>query len=231
MQSDQPSLQGERPRRAWPTPAAAGARPARASAFRSAAGRRSSGCRSSRRCATGRAIKDHTLANLDFYLEAFEAQGDAPGGQVHWARDGGRGARPQSSRSAARSSAKTVTKGKSMVGGGDRAQRSSRSATASRRSRPISANTSSSCATRRPSHIIAPAFHLTQGAGRRTFRASITRSTPTARSTKRATSCAEARARAAPQFLAADVGITGANFLVAETGTQRSSSPTKAMAI
>ena len=32
-----------------------------------------------------RDIKDHTLAHLDFYLEAYEAKVIASGGQVHWA--------------------------------------------------------------------------------------------------------------------------------------------------
>src|SRR5947208_12468100 len=35
----------------------------------------------------GRAIKDHTLAHLDFYLELYEQNVIATGGQVHWARD------------------------------------------------------------------------------------------------------------------------------------------------
>src|SRR5262249_31750216 len=35
----------------------------------------------------GIAIKKHTLAHLDFYLEAFEKKVVAAGGQVHWARD------------------------------------------------------------------------------------------------------------------------------------------------
>ena len=33
---------------------------------------------------TGRDIKNHTLENLDFYLETFEANVIAAGGQVHW---------------------------------------------------------------------------------------------------------------------------------------------------
>ena len=33
------------------------------------------------------AIKEHTLAYLDFYLEQFEAACVRAGGQVHWARD------------------------------------------------------------------------------------------------------------------------------------------------
>ena len=34
-----------------------------------------------------RDIKDHVLDNLDIYLERFEAQVTARGGQVHWCRD------------------------------------------------------------------------------------------------------------------------------------------------
>src|SRR6516225_3664106 len=33
----------------------------------------------------GKSIKDHTLEYLDFYLELFEANVLASGGQVHWA--------------------------------------------------------------------------------------------------------------------------------------------------
>ena len=35
----------------------------------------------------GRDIKNHTLANLDFYLEQFAANVERAGGQVHWAAD------------------------------------------------------------------------------------------------------------------------------------------------
>src|SRR5204863_493395 len=34
----------------------------------------------------GRSINDHALANLDFYLELYERNVTAAGGQVHWAR-------------------------------------------------------------------------------------------------------------------------------------------------
>ena len=34
----------------------------------------------------GREIKDHTLAHLDFYLELYEKNVVAAGGEVHWAR-------------------------------------------------------------------------------------------------------------------------------------------------
>src|SRR3712207_7720686 len=35
----------------------------------------------------GRDIKNHTLAHLDLYLQAFEARVVEGGGTVHWARD------------------------------------------------------------------------------------------------------------------------------------------------
>src|SRR3954468_24867179 len=35
----------------------------------------------------GRAIKDHTLAHLDFYLELYERNVEKAGGHVHWARN------------------------------------------------------------------------------------------------------------------------------------------------
>src|SRR6202046_3864886 len=34
----------------------------------------------------GKAIKDHTIAHLDYYLEAYEKAVQAAGGHVHWAR-------------------------------------------------------------------------------------------------------------------------------------------------
>src|SRR3982751_6487836 len=62
----------------------------------------------------GRAIKDHTLAHLDFYLELYERNVTAAGGQVHWARTA------EEARAAVLSICRTanaqiVTKGKSMV--------------------------------------------------------------------------------------------------------------------
>src|ERR1700680_1869120 len=62
----------------------------------------------------GRAIKDHTLAHLDFYLELYERNVIASGGRVHWARNAAeaRDAVLEICRSVG---AKIVTKGKSMV--------------------------------------------------------------------------------------------------------------------
>src|SRR5689334_4129681 len=60
----------------------------------------------------GRAIKDHTLQHLDFYLEFYESQVVASGGKVHWAPTPAEACATvlQICRSAG---AKIVTKGKS----------------------------------------------------------------------------------------------------------------------
>src|SRR6202041_560900 len=70
-----------------------------------------------------------------------------------------------------------------------------------------------------PSHIIAPAIHLTAKDVEQEFRKAH-RDLPADRSLKEPEQLvAEARQVLRTKFLAADVGITGANFLVAETGT------------
>src|SRR5262249_44177780 len=70
-----------------------------------------------------------------------------------------------------------------------------------------------------PSHIIMPAVHLTKEQIEADFRRAHT-GLPADRNLSEATSLlTEARAILREKFLAADVGITGANFLVPETGT------------
>ena len=72
----------------------------------------------------------------------------------------------------------------------------------------------------RPSHILAPAAHKTRGQIQALFEreAASTRVTPpTGDATPELTAFARRQLR--EEFLAADVGITGGNFLVAETGT------------
>ncbi len=71
-----------------------------------------------------------------------------------------------------------------------------------------------------PSHIIAPAIHVTRDEIEADFRRAHT-SLPAGRDLSEPTSLlAEARGLLRARFLAADVGITGANFLVAETGSR-----------
>ncbi len=81
-----------------------------------AAAKSPTSCRSSRRCATAaRDIKNHTLAHLDLYLEAWESSVSDAGRQGALRRDGG--GRPRDrARPLPQAGAKTVTKGKSMIG-------------------------------------------------------------------------------------------------------------------
>jgi L-lactate dehydrogenase complex protein LldF len=105
-----------------------------------------------------RDLKDHILSHLDLYLEAYEKNVVASGGHVHWAATAEE-ANEIILGICKRLDAKTVTKGKSMISEEIDLNEVSRSQAASSRSRPTSANTSSSCATSAPSHIIAPAVH------------------------------------------------------------------------
>jgi L-lactate dehydrogenase complex protein LldF len=70
-----------------------------------------------------------------------------------------------------------------------------------------------------PSHIIAPAVHLTKDQVADTFLEHHSALGFTKRLTERHDMVAEARHVLRQKFLDADVGLTGANFLVAETGS------------
>src|SRR5690242_6887562 len=61
-----------------------------------------------------RDIKNHTLAHLDLYLEAYEGKVKASGGHVHFARDAEE-ARAIILEICREAGARTVTKGKSMI--------------------------------------------------------------------------------------------------------------------
>jgi len=164
-----------------------------------------------------RDIKDHTLAHLDLYLEAYERQVTAAGGHVHYAVTAG-DARRIILDICQRLGAKTATKGKSMVaeeiGLNDHLEANGVA--------PIETDLGEYIIQLRheiPSHIIAPAVHLTKAQIEADFRRAHTH-LPADRNLVEPTSLlAEARAVLREKFLAADVGITGANFLVAETGT------------
>ena len=70
-----------------------------------------------------------------------------------------------------------------------------------------------------PSHIIAPAFHLNMEDWEEAFRKHHTDLPADRQFNERRDILIEARTKLRSKFLAADVGITGANFLVAETGS------------
>ena len=165
----------------------------------------------------GKQIKDHTLANLDFYLDTFAANVERAGGQVHWC------ATDDDARAAVLAiceavGAHTVTKGKSMIS----EELSLNHHLEEHGITPVETDLGEYILQLRhepPSHIIAPAFHLNREDWEASFRLSHTDLAADRVFLERRDILTEARTRLRAKFLAADVGITGANFLIAETGT------------
>ena len=165
----------------------------------------------------GRDIKNHALANLDFYLEQFAANVEKAGGHVHWAADADE-AKAIVLGICRDAGAKTATKGKSMISEeiGINAHLSKHGIT------PVETDLGEYIIQLRdetPSHIIAPAFHLNREDWEAQFRLSHTDLPADRVFAERRDILTEARTRLRSKFLIADVGITGANFLVAETGS------------
>ncbi|MFO1115010.1 MAG: LutB/LldF family L-lactate oxidation iron-sulfur protein [Beijerinckiaceae bacterium] len=166
---------------------------------------------------SARDIKNHTLAHLDLYLEAYEKRVTESGGHVHFART------PEEARKTivdickARG-AKTVTKGKSMIS----EEIALNDALDAAGVKPIETDLGEYIIQLRgeiPSHIIGPAVHLTKDQVEGDFRRVHTH-LPAERDLSEPTQLlTEARGILREKFLAADIGITGANFLIAETGT------------
>jgi len=164
-----------------------------------------------------RDIKNHVLAHLDLYLERYEARVQASGGHVHWAET------PDDACKAIleicrRVDAKVVTKGKSMIS----EEIDLNHHLEANGIRPVETDLGEyliQLRGERPSHIIAPAIHLTRDQVEADFRKAHTHLDPNRDLTEIPTMVEEARQVLRQKYFEADVGVTGANFLVAETGT------------
>ncbi|MDE1571031.1 lactate utilization protein B [Aquabacter sp. P-9] len=166
---------------------------------------------------SARDIKNHTLAHLDLYLERFEEKVRAAGGHVHYAVDAAQ-ARDIVTAICKRLDAKTVTKGKSMIS----EEIALNDHLAANGIEPVETDLGEYLIQIRgeaPSHIIAPAIHLNKEQVEEDFRRVHSHLPPERDLSEPTTLLAEARGELRQRFLMADVGITGANFLVAETGT------------
>ena len=166
---------------------------------------------------TAKGIKNHTIAHLDVYLDHYTRQVESHGGQVHWCRDAAdaRDAVLEICRSVG---ARTVTKGKSMIS----EEIGLNEFLAEQGIEPIETDLGEYILQLRneaPSHIIGPAFHLNREDWEESFRAAHTHLPSDRVFPEKRDIQAEARAVLREKFIAADVGITGANFLIAETGT------------
>ena len=161
----------------------------------------------------GHDLRLHALEHLDRYLEQAERHFRQAGGHVHWARDASEACRIVLE-IAGQCGARLAVKGKSMA------------------TEEIGLNQALEAAGIRvletdlgeyivqlkgagPAHIVVPAFHLSAAEIAALFRDRL--GVEAAADPQQLTQVARTRLR--QEFLRADLGITGANFLVAETGT------------
>ncbi len=161
----------------------------------------------------GHELRLHTLTHLDYYLERVEEQVTKAGGHVHWARDAEE-ARRIVIEIAQQHGVRRAVKVKSMateeIGLNHALQDAGISVLETDLGEFII-----QLAGVGPSHIIVPAVHLTKEGIADLFRAKLGVDAPP----DPITLAGIARAHLRQEFLAADMGISGANFLVAETGT------------
>ncbi|HEU5131894.1 MAG TPA: LutB/LldF family L-lactate oxidation iron-sulfur protein [Pyrinomonadaceae bacterium] len=160
-----------------------------------------------------RAIKDEVLLHLDQYLEEFVRNAESRGAKVHWARDAAE-ANSIICGLAVERNARIVVKSKSMT----TEETHLNDALETAGMQVVETDLGEyiiQLAHEPPSHIIAPAIHKTRQQVGELFTAElgmlptddVDQMTSTARATLR------------DRFAAADVGISGVNFAIAETGT------------
>jgi len=160
-----------------------------------------------------RSIKEATLQRLDSYLGQLADNVERLGGQVHWA-DTGDEARDIVLKLCRDKGVRMAVKSKSMateeIELNDALERAGVT--------PVETDLGEyiiQLAHEKPSHIIAPAIHKTKGQVAELI--SAVAQEPLAADPEVLTAAARVLLR--EKFLQADMGITGANFAVAETGT------------
>ena len=161
----------------------------------------------------GRAIKAHTIENLDYYLEMVERTVTAAGGHVYFAHDSNAAGQYVVDLAKSRG-VKIAIKSKSMVseemGLNQRLEREG--------IEPVETDLGEyiiQLADETPFHIIAPAIHKSREDVSDLFQEKLN----TPRYEEITDLAREARDQLREKFIQADMGITGANFIVAETGT------------
>ncbi|MER5583067.1 LutB/LldF family L-lactate oxidation iron-sulfur protein [Streptomyces asoensis] len=168
----------------------------------------------------GKRIKDHTLRRLDHYLVQLEEAVTAAGGTVHWAADA-----DEANRIVAALVKETgeseVVKVKSMatqeIGLNEALE-----AEGIRAYETDLAELIVQLGRDRPSHILVPAIHRNRGEIRDIFAREMSAwglPAPEGLTDTPAELAEAARLHLREKFLRAKVGISGANFMVAETGT------------
>jgi L-lactate dehydrogenase complex protein LldF len=160
-----------------------------------------------------RSIKDQTLAELDLHLATLERSVISRGGQVHWAADGAEACRIVVDLVRQRQG-KTVVKSKSMTSEEIHLNAALESAGIEAVETDLGEYIIQ-LAEHRPSHIVAPAIHLTAEQIAEILSKPAGQRLPV----ERETLAGFARQQLRQKFAAADIGISGVNFAIAETGS------------
>jgi L-lactate dehydrogenase complex protein LldF len=158
------------------------------------------------------AVRQHSLDNLPELLETLEASLTAAGGQVHFALDAKQAADTVTRILTARG-VRLAVKGKSMVS----EEIGLNDALIAAGIEPVETDLGEyiiQLAGQKPSHILAPALHVSKEQVSALFMDKFGRTSTDIPEMTRI-----ARDSLRQKFLAADAGITGANIVVAETGT------------
>ncbi len=161
----------------------------------------------------GHDLRLHTINHLDYYLTMLEEQVAKAGGHVHWARDAAEANRIVLD-IAKEHNVKRAVKSKSMA----TEEIGLNHALIAAGIQTLETDLGEfiiQLAGVGPSHIIVPAVHLTKEGIADLFRNKLGIDAPA----DAIELAAIARAKLREEFLAADMGISGANFMVAETGT------------
>ena len=161
----------------------------------------------------GRAIKAHTLDNLAYYLELVERNVIASGGHIYFAKDA-EAASNYVVNLAKERGIELVIKGKSMVS----EEMALNHRLEEEGIEPVETDLGEyivQLAEETPFHIIAPAIHKSRGEVSELFVEKL--NVPMYDNIEDLTR--EARDQLRQKFVDAGMGITGANFIVAETGT------------
>jgi L-lactate dehydrogenase complex protein LldF len=163
-----------------------------------------------------KAIKDHTLANLDTYLLRLERNVTQAGGTVHWAADATQ-ANEIVARLVRAAHADKVVKVKSMA----TQEIGLNEALAAHGIEAIETDLAElivQLGHDRPSHILVPAIHKNRSEIGEIFRREMPGAPPGLTDEPRELAAA-ARTHLRQEFLHATVGISGANFAIADTGS------------
>ncbi|GIH94087.1 lactate utilization protein B [Planobispora siamensis] len=170
--------------------------------------------------AAGKEIKDHTLRNLDRYLLQLEEAVTRAGGRVHWAADAAEANRIVAELVEATGETKVV-KVKSMATQeiGLNEALAERGVTAYETDL---AELIVQLGDDWPSHILVPAIHRNRSEIREIFREKMAewgRAAPEDLTDEPRALAEAARLHLRERFLSSKVAISGANFMIAETGT------------